>query len=473
MQALPPEGDKCSIRYGGLRVLQAALLDRVSAVTRPKFFRDPLHLQIRFDLADEGKRYGATLLRIIDSGVFQRLRFVRQNGLANLVFHGAEHSRFAHSMGVMHVARTMYERISRNMSEPESEDEKFLIQVAGLVHDVGHGPFSHTMEEVLKENGVDFHHENMTKRFILEDGSEIFRLLSDIDPDIPDKLMPFFDKKRRVIDSWQYRIVSSQMDADRLDYVQRDALFAGLRGHGFDIERVFDLLFHHENSIAVDRGAIEAVEAYLVTMDQLYRAIYNHHAVRAATQMLLRLFRRAVKLHQGGNHSVFPPVLGASHPMSELLVQGDKIELDKYLRLTDAAMWSLIDVWQFSDDQILSDLSSRIVGRRLFKTISIDPIDVAKTQSLIARAEDEVARVYGEEARDYYVMIDEPTRTSYKGYDWRPDTPNESIWLTGGGQAPRPLEDEDENAIVTAFKQKRHFPRLVLPEEVREALRKC
>jgi uncharacterized protein len=128
-------------------------------MARPKFFRDPLHLQIRFDPSDGNKgkpkpRQPAVsiLQKINDTPEFQRLRFIRQNGLANLVFHGAEHSRFAHSLGVMHVARTMYERVSRNMSEDEDKEIKLFVQIAALVHDVGHGAFSHSLEEILKEN---------------------------------------------------------------------------------------------------------------------------------------------------------------------------------------------------------------------------------------------------------------------------------------------------------------------------------
>ena len=163
------------------------------------------------------------------------------------------------------------------------------------------------------------------------------------------------------------------MDADRLDYVQRDALFAGVKGHGFDVERILDLIYHHNNSIGVDRGAIEAVESYLVTIDQLYRAIYYHHAVRAATQILLSLFRRAFKLHKSGDRSIFRDFCGEPHPMVELLTKGDEISLASYQRLTDFVVWTLIAEWRFHGDTILSDLSSRVMDRRLFKTLQIDP----------------------------------------------------------------------------------------------------
>jgi hypothetical protein len=261
------------------------------------------------------------------------------------------------------------------------------------------------------------------------------------------------------------------MDADRLDYIQRDALFAGLRGHGFDVERILDLLFHHDNSIAVDRGAIEAVEAYLVTMDQLYRAIYYHHAVRAATQMLLSLFRRAVRLYRNGDKEVFRESEQQSHPVVDLLKNGEKVSLVTYQRLTDFAFWSLIDGWRYHRDNVLSDLSKRIMTRDLLKTIQIDMSNFSKTQEIVQMAKKATAEKYGVDFVEYYVMVDEPSRTSYKGYDWRPESPDESIWLIGGGREAAPLEDEQDNAIVSAFKARKRFHRLILPGDIREQLR--
>jgi uncharacterized protein len=444
-------------------------------MARPKFFRDPLHLQIRFDPSDGNKgkpkpRQPAVsiLQKINDTPEFQRLRFIRQNGLANLVFHGAEHSRFAHSLGVMHVARTMYERVSRNMSEDEDKEIKLFVQIAALVHDVGHGAFSHSLEEILKENKIEFRHETMTKRFITEDDSAINQILSKYNKSCPAKVVQFFDKTKRKKDHWSYRIVSSQMDADRLDYVQRDALFAGLKGHGFDIERVLDLLYHHDNSIAVDRGAIEAVEAYLVTIDQLYRAIYYHHAVRAATQILLSLFKRAFYLYKNGDKTVFRELNGNIHPLVELFEKGDTISLNSYQRLTDFVLWSLVDEWQMHRDIVLSDLSKRLLTRNLLKTIQIDPLKLKEYDDVLAKARGLAEKKYGKDCVEYYVMVDEPSRTSYKKYDWMRDAPDESIWLLGGERKACPLEDEEGNALVSAFKQKTYFPRLILPDDIRE-----
>ncbi|NWG26338.1 MAG: HD domain-containing protein [Pseudorhodoplanes sp.] len=425
------------------------------------------------------ERLSWALQKIISSQPFQRLRFIRQNGLTNLAFHGAEHTRFTHSLGVQHLARTMYERICRNTSEQEDCDVKLETCIAALVHDVGHGPFSHAMEEILRSNNVAFDHEQMTLRFIREDSSPINRILNDIDPQLPESLRSFFDKKLRKADHWKYKIVSSQLDADRLDYSQRDALFAGIRGHGFDAERILDLIYHNEANIAVERGAIEAIEAYLVTLDQLYRAIYYHHTVRAATQMLISLFERAWVLHKEGDKAVLPLQAGGRpHPMAELFEHGDKIDLATYSQLSEFHCWTLIESWQRHADKVLAELARRILERRLFKAIEVDPQNFTKTQTLLNKAKELTLELYPEaegwhSSQEHFVRYDDPTRTSYKVYDWRPESTADSIWLVAEDGSATPLENDEKSPIVQAFKGKRYFDRIIVPPEVRRKLLDC
>ncbi|ESY02732.1 hypothetical protein X755_00395 [Mesorhizobium sp. LNJC405B00] len=412
------------------------------------------------------------LQKLIDTECFQRLRLIRQNGLANFVFHGAEHSRFSHSIGVQHVARLMFERICRNRTMEENLDDKMEVLLASLLHDVGHGAFSHTLEEILEGNGIEFHHETMARSFINSDGP-IRTILDQIDDKLRDRVSAFFDFKLRSADHWKFKIVSSQMDADRLDYTQRDALSCGIKGHGFDFERLIDLLdIHDGKSIAVDRGAIEAVEAYLVTIDQLYRAIYYHQAVRAATQMLLSLFRRAYELFQKGDKSIFPAVDGIAHPLVAILEQGSKVSIVAYGRVSDATIWTLIEHWRHSKDFVRSDLSSRIMTRSLLKSISIEDIGYAKITAKREKALEITAGIVGEEAAGFYVAVDDPSRTSYKGYNFTPESFDESIWLTGAGKKDQPIEEDADSAIVKALKNKHYFPRLIVLDQVRDVLLK-
>lgn len=453
-------------------------------MTRPKFFRDPIHLQIRFDpVLLEAVPVNPTpdqavswlLRKLIDTQSFQRLRLIRQNGLANYVFHGMEHSRFSHSMGVSYLARSMFARINRNLSQERDPQHHLDVAAASLLHDIGHGPFSHTLEHVLGDLGIEFDHEVMTENFITDQDCEVGKILSELDGGLAGRLVPYFDKKKRKQDHWTYKIVSSQMDADRLDYVQRDATFAGLRGHGFDIERIFDLLGVHDGTcIAVDRGAIEAVEAYLVMIDQLYRAIYYHKAVRSAAQMFSSAVRRAVTLFLNGDKLVFPTINGNEHPLVGLVKQGEKVPLASYVRLTDATVWFLLDIWSSHPDKTLAFLSLSILKRDLFKTISITETSHAKVTAQLDKAREIASKHFSDlsDAGAYLVAIDEPSRTSYKGYDFGRDAFDESIWLTGDGKADRPLEDTDESKIVSALKQVRYFPRLVVPKVVKDELTK-
>ncbi|WP_437309612.1 HD domain-containing protein [Sorangium sp. So ce388] len=456
-------------------------------MARPKFFRDPVHLQLRYEAGDLTQPYSQAsgadaqiswlVRKLVDCREFQRLRHIRQNGLTNLVFHGAEHSRFSHSMGVASLAREMYSCIERNADEQVNSDFKVMTCVAALLHDVGHGPFSHTLEEILKEHEIEFDHEDMTQRIIEED-SEINRTLKQANSDLPVQIVYYILKKRRrqakQAEHWRYRIVSSQLDADRLDYLLRDSLFAGLRG-GFDLSRLLDSLQQLDGTrIAVDRRSIVTVEAYLVMLDQMYRAVYYHHTTRAASVLMSSTIRRAFELHRNGDKEIFPPEDHSGiHPLRALAEKGQRIELHLYTRLSEFHVWTLIESWTRHPDKVLSDLADRLLSRRLFKTIDVD----AAQRKILDKLED-YAKLLTKDALshvddstvDYYVSVDEPDRTSYKRYDWRSESPDESIWLIGDGRDPKPIEDNPQSKIVWALKDTKYFHRLVVPAEIKSTL---
>lgn len=454
-------------------------------MARPKLFRDPVHGQIRFEAVDlrqpaptEGgwpKRGSWLLRKLIDTREFQRLRFIRQNGLANFVFHGAEHSRFSHSMGVSYLAHEMHDRIVRNMGEQPDEEWELSLGAASLLHDIGHGPFSHTLEEILKDNNVPFSHETMTKRIIEEENSETNKILRQIDAGLPNRLVAYIDKTKRKFDHWTYKIVSSQLDADRLDYLRRDAKFAGLEGHGFDLPRLIDMLHHLDGTrIAVHRRATEAAEAYLIALDQMYRAVYFHHTIRAASFLLSACLGRAFELHRSGDQKIFDRRISErSHPLCELFIHGENVDLDQYLRLGEHHIWTLVDEWRFSDDKVLKDLCDRLLSRNFYKTMDVDPSEFSKLESTKKNAQDlvksQIPHVHDDMVR-YYVGVDEPSRTSYKRYDWRRESPDESIWMISGDRLPCTIEDEKQSKLVSALKDTKYFHRLVFPADIRDEL---
>jgi hypothetical protein len=251
-------------------------------------------------------------------------------------------------------------------------------------------------------------------------------------------------------------------------------MFAGVKG-GFDITRLLDSLQQLDGTrIAVDRRSIVTVEAYLVMLDQMYRAVYYHHAVRAASALLSSTVRRAFQLFRNGDAAVFPPIAqGEAHPLQDLAQQGQKISLRQYARLGEFHVWTLIEAWQGHTDKVLSDLAGRLMRRRLFKTIDVDPAHHRDLTTIIEHAKILTKRLLSyvdDEAVQFYVFLDEPDRTSYKRYDWRSESPDESIFLAMDGGKGTPIEENPHSKIVAALKETKYFHRLIIPEEIKASL---
>jgi HD superfamily phosphohydrolase len=262
-------------------------------MTRAYIYQDPVHGTVEFP----GKELNESMRKLIDVVEVQRLRHIRQNGLANLVFNGMEHSRFSHSLGVAYIARRMFDRILLNEDLKPKTGEKLKTIAAALLHDIGHGPFSHTLEDIMQEAGRQFDHEDVTVRIITDSSTKVSNVLKEINIS-PVDLIPYIKKDKRRNDRWSYKLVSSEMDADRLDYVLRDSHMAGLKGTCYDLERLLTMLSLHPEDrslLAIQRKATEAVESYLLALDHLYRAVYFHKTVRAATFLLKMILLRAIE----------------------------------------------------------------------------------------------------------------------------------------------------------------------------------
>lgn len=335
----------------------------------PKFFRDPVHGQIRF--LESIALNDNILLKLIDTYEFQRLRLIRQNALANFVFYGAEHSRFSHSLGVCYLAGEMYHRITRNMGIEKNQQDYMLIKVAALLHDIGHGPFSHTIEEVINE----FQHEKMTVRIITED-TEINNILRNYGgEEFVEKVVSFYDKTKRNfnIPPWYYEIISGVIDADRMDYLLRDSRSCGLTSQGYDIERLLDVLILDDNSnLAVHERGIDAIEAYFLMYTHMYKSVYFHHANRSANFMLKSAIDRAVDIVMKTDDTV---IIGHNKAVSNLIKNGDSIDLSDYFSLSDSTFWSLLPSWRNAEDFVLQNLSRRLMSRKLFKFIPMALLD--------------------------------------------------------------------------------------------------
>ena len=419
---------------------------------------------------------------LIDTDAVQRLRWIRQNGLCHFVFNTMEHSRFTHSLGVAFVARRMVDRITLN-SDIERDNEiawtiKYQTIAAALIHDIGHGPFSHTLEEILNslyaERGSELHfnHEEMTHKIVTDKTSSVHRVLAECNPALPERVADFFDESKKNSKKWFHKIVSSQLDADRLDYILRDAQMAGLMGAGYDLDRILQHLFIKGKNLAannfiLDRKAIEALESALLVNDQLYRAVYYHRKVRSATAMLKALLMRAGSLSLDaslGNHEnkLFPD---SSHPLLLLFQQGGDIRPADYLRLTENSIWSLIESWkeQPAIDSIVRDYANRLWQRKLHKSKRIDGHDKGKRleASILKKLSKcpDFQEYCPEDVQKYYILDDTSRRKSYKDGD--------SIYL-GNMAEPKAkdcaLEFDHSSRIITMLKDQHTIEYVVYPD---------
>lgn len=368
-----------------------------------RVYRDPVHDIISFK--EEGV-LGRIVATLVDTREVQRLRSVRQLGLASLVFHGAEHSRFQHSLGVAHLARRMADRLGHTVGE----ERRMEVVLASLLHDVGHAPFSHVMERVF-----DFHHETYSHDIVTHPDSEVRRVLASVDKDLPDRVA------RRIAGGagdFADAIVSSQLDADRLDYLLRDAHMTGVGVGRYDLERILLLLGHDDEGLTVERGGHESIEGYLVARYHMYRLVYFHRTVRAAEAMLQALFARARALLLDGRDEIAP-----DHALGRCM-RGESVDPVSWAGIGDHHAWSLIERWRTDDDPVLALLADGLLRRRLFKAME-RPLDA---QGALEQDDQLVERVREALApnEQYLLRIDDAGDTPY-----RPYTPGDHHGLAG------------------------------------------
>ncbi|MBF0780999.1 MULTISPECIES: HD domain-containing protein [unclassified Granulicatella] len=325
-------------------------------LTREKVFRDPVHGYIHVQ--------HQTILDLINTREFQRLRRIKQLGTSSSIFHGAEHSRFSHSLGVYEIARRICDKFQRTYSTQEEGDglwndnERLVTLCAALLHDVGHGPFSHTFEKVF---GTD--HEALTIQIILSKHTQIHDVLKRVAPDFPEKVASVIQKK---YDNPQVvQMISSQIDADRMDYLLRDAYFAAVSYGTFDLNRILRVIKPYKDGICFDYSGMHAVEDYIVSRYQMYMQVYFHPVSRAVEMLIHHLFERANYCYEEKHlqHRLEVPLLV---PFFE-----KNWTLEDYLRLDDGVMTTYFTVFSQEQDAILQDLATRYLTRRLFKSVVI------------------------------------------------------------------------------------------------------
>ncbi|MBE9079485.1 HD domain-containing protein, partial [Romeria aff. gracilis LEGE 07310] len=334
--------------------------------SKQRTYHDPLHGAITLERSDPVE---ALLIDLIETSAFQRLRRIRQLGPASLTFHGAETSRFTHSLGVLAVARRAFDRLASRYIE--LQPYRATVLCAALLHDLGHGPFSHTAEEVFGS-----HHERWTLQ-IIEYSTDVRALLDAFSPQLFAALQQVYTHQHPLPCIWQ--LVSSQLDCDRMDYLMRDSYFTGASYGQLDLDRILLALDYDSVSqqLVVAQKGLAAIEHYLVVRYFMYAQIYSHPKNISASWVLEQAYSRARELLQRGE-------VEADATVTAWLTQPvDTLPLEHYLAADDIGFTYHLQRWQHHPDPILSDFCRRFLDRRLLKTLDVTHCSQAEQTSLL------------------------------------------------------------------------------------------
>ena len=354
-----------------------------------KVFKDPVHRYVH--VRDQ------VIWDLVKTKEFQRLRRIKQLGTLYLAFHSAEHSRFNHSLGVYEIVRRMIENFE---AYPEwNKDDRLLALSAALLHDLGHGPFSHTFEDIFHTD-----HEEYTKKIIIED-TEVNAVLSKVSPDFPRQVAEVINKTHP--NKLVISMISSQIDADRMDYLQRDSYYTGVSYGTFDMERILRVMRPSKDEVLIKESGMHAVEDYLMSRYQMYWQVYFHPVSRGGEVMLNLVMQRAKVLYES-NYEF------KQHPAYLIPFFKEHVTVHDYLRLDEMVVNFYLQEWINEDDEILSDLAERFVNRDLFKYLPFDGsiITISELNELYSQAGIDP---------DYYVFSD-----SYSDLPYDYDRPGQN-----------------------------------------------
>ena len=354
-----------------------------------KIINDPVHGFITID--------HPLILQVISHPWYQRLRNIHQMAFAHLVYPGAKHSRLHHSLGAYHLMRIALNELKSKGTEITAEEE-LGAKIAILLHDIGHGPYSHALEfELLK----DIHHEQISL-LIMKKLNEEFKGQLQTAIDI------FTNKHPK---KFIYQLISGQMDVDRLDYLSRDSFFTGVAEGVIGHDRILKMLVVHKGELMIEEKAIYSIEKFLVSRRLMYWQVYLHKTVLASENLLVKIIHRAKELIKNGVQ-----VSAATDDLNFFLHQSGPVDfenhLDKFCRLDDVDVLATIKNWCSHPDKILSILCRFIVERKLLKVkLQAEPID----EKFIAEKKKEAAKQFGitEEETNYFVFTGEAVNTTY------------------------------------------------------------
>jgi HD superfamily phosphohydrolase len=316
-----------------------------------KVFRDPLYNYIAIDRDRDG-----WILDLLRCREVQRLRRIHQLGVSDYTYPGATHSRLAHSLGVLHLMQYVLNHLSRTEVDAKIDGARMRLLAAALLHDVGHGPFSHLFEPCLHVK-----HEAWSVHAVLDASSGIHKVLAGVDPYLPQQVADLIEEKNAKPPPWQKSLLSSQLDVDRLDYLRRDSLFTG-GGYGhFDYHRLLTTVQFLDDDLVWPEKSMFAIEEYIFARFYMYQNVYLHKTTRGFEQLLQAMWRRAAKLRDEGIDVTPVPTLAKFWKTPDPTPR--TMELGDYLAIEECTVLAQIDAWRTHRDKALSDLARRFLDR--------------------------------------------------------------------------------------------------------------
>jgi HD superfamily phosphohydrolase len=419
-----------------------------------RIYRDSVHNIIRVN-TDSAE--GRLIVALVDTPEFQRLRRIRQLGLAYFAYQSAEHSRFTHSLGAFHLATRMIAKLRLSYEIPENAQT--AVRVAALVHDIGHGPFSHVIESIL-----DFHHEEFTVEAVLSSETGVGRLLAGYSEGLASDVAAIIRGEFKP--NALAHLVSSQLDVDRMDYLLRDSLMTGAKYGVYDLEWIIKSIEINEDSdhLYVSGPGIYAVEDYLQARYYMYRQVYFHRTLRAAEAVLRMMLKRALDLASSGD-SVWAD---SGTPMEKVLA-GGRLDLAEHLAFDDGDVMYSVKRWRASDDAILADLAGRFLDRRLFKAYDLD-MPVTETPGFVDAARNAVAAAGYDP--DYYFVEDEAGNAPYAFYSKENASAKDLIYVQEGFARPAIREISEVSPAVRGLQEGYRIQRICFPAELKDEIGK-
>ena len=405
-----------------------------------RIFHDPIHKEI---IINSSKPEELMIMELIDTIAFQRLRRIKQLGAASLLFHGAESSRFTHSIGVFCIARKIYKRLIE--TEFKFSKNKFILYGAALLHDIGHGPLSHTSELIFNHN-----HEYWSKKLVTN-YSPITSILENYDSELPKQIGELFESKN-LFSKPLKTLISSEIDCDRLDYLLRDSHNTGTNYGLVDLERIISALtFSPDGNIAIKPKGVIAIEHFLVLRNMMYRTIYNHRINEISSWILEKII---YTIKNNCEKKIW-----IENSLHKWIFKPEKIEIEEFIKTDDITFYYHLIRWKDESYEPLSSLCKMFIDRNLLKASDISFLSKIKRLEILAYAK-KLCQLENYDS-EIFCGIKEK---SFKGFE---SNNSLKIW---DGTYQNSLENS--SSLIKTLKQSEESSFLIYPREIQERIKK-